>query len=88
MVEGFAGQWLNVREFGSIMPAAEYRDNYDENLEQSSRLEAYAFFREVLSKDLPVTNFLDSDFVMLNERSGTPLRYRRRGRGTDSPSRD
>ncbi len=67
-VEGFAGQWLHVREFGSIMPAAEYRDHYDEDLESSSRLEAYAFFREVLSKNLPVTNFLDSDFVMINER--------------------
>ena len=68
LVEGFAGQWLNVREFGSVMPAAEYRDSYDDDLEQSSRLEAYAFFREVLSKDLPVTNFLDSTFVMINER--------------------
>ena len=67
LVQGFAGQWLNVREFGSVMPAAEYRD-YDQDLEQSSRLEAYAFFREVLSKDLPVTTFLDSDFVMINER--------------------
>ncbi len=68
LVQGFAGQWLEVREFGSIMPAAEYRDNYDAELEESSRLEAYAFFREVLTKDLPITNFLDSDFVMVNER--------------------
>lgn len=68
LVQGFAGQWLTVREFGSIMPATEYRDHYDKDLEQSSRLEAYAFFREVLSKNLPITNFLDSDFVMVNER--------------------
>lgn len=68
LVQGFAGQWLEVREFGSIMPAAEYRNHYDDELEQASRLEAYAFFREVLSQDLPVTNFLDSDFAMVNER--------------------
>lgn len=67
-VEGFAGQWLQVREFGSIMPAAEYRNDYDDELEEASRLEAYAFFREVLAHDLPVTSFLDSDFVMINER--------------------
>tara|TARA_R110002072_G_scaffold302100_1_gene484004 strand:+ start:209134 stop:211743 length:2610 start_codon:yes stop_codon:yes gene_type:complete len=67
-VQEFAGQWLEVREFGSVMPASEYRDNYDADLEQSSRLEAYAFFREVLSQDLPVTSFLDSNFVMINER--------------------
>ncbi len=67
LVEGFAGQWLHVREFGNTMPAAEYRD-YDAELEESSKREAYAFFREVVANDLPVTNFLDSDFVMINER--------------------
>ena len=66
-VEGFAGQWLHVREFGNTMPAAEYRD-YDAELEESCKREAYAFFREVVAADLPVTNFLDSDFVMINER--------------------
>lgn len=66
-VEGFAGQWLNVREFGNTMPAAEYRD-YDAELEEFSKLEAYAFFQEILAENLPVTNFLDSDFVMINER--------------------
>lgn len=68
LVEGFAGQWLEVREFGSVMPASQYRDSYDAKLEKSSQLEAYAFFREVLLKDLPVTYFLDSDFLMINER--------------------
>ncbi|WP_442508383.1 DUF1592 domain-containing protein [Novipirellula sp. SH528] len=67
LVEGVAGQWLHVREFGNTMPAAEYRD-YDAELEESSKLEAYAFFREVVANDLSVTNFLDSDFVMINER--------------------
>jgi len=66
-VEGFAGQWLHVREFGNTMPAAEYR-NYDAELEESSRLETYAFFREVVTNNLSVSNFLDSDFVMINER--------------------
>lgn len=66
-VEGFAGQWLHVREFGNTMPATEYR-NYDAELEESSKRETYAFFREVVTNDLPVTNFLDSDFVMINER--------------------
>ena len=68
LVDGFAGQWLQVREYGSVMPAAEYLKKYDADLEESSREEAYAFFREVLNKDLPITNFLDSDFVMVNER--------------------
>ncbi len=66
-VLSFGGQWLSVPEFGSIMPAAEYRD-YDFELEEATKLEAYGFFEEVLRKNLPITTFLDSDFVMVNER--------------------
>lgn len=67
LVENFAGQWLSIREFGSVMPAADYRD-YDAELEAASKQEAYAFFGEVLKRNLAITNFLDSDFVMINER--------------------
>lgn len=67
LVENFGGQWLSVREFGSVMPAAEYRD-YDLELEEASQREAYAFVEEVLRRNLPITTFLDSDFVMINER--------------------
>jgi hypothetical protein len=66
-VTNFAGQWLSVREYGTIMPAAEYRD-YDKPLEQASQREPYAFFAEVLNNNLPITSFLDSDFVVVNER--------------------
>ncbi len=67
LVEGFAGQWLYVREFGSVMPANEYRD-YDEELETASIEEPLAFFQHVLNKNLPITNFVDSDFLVINER--------------------
>jgi mono/diheme cytochrome c family protein len=67
LVQNFAGQWLAVREYGSVQPAAEYRD-YDEPLKLAAQLEPYAFFSEVLSKNLPITSFLDSDFVVVNER--------------------
>jgi len=66
-VENFAGQWLSVRDYGSIQPAADYKD-YDKPLERASKREPLAFFTEVLAKDLPVTSFLDSDFLMLNDR--------------------
>jgi hypothetical protein len=67
LVRNFAGQWLSVREFGSIQPAADYK-NYDKALEQASKQEPYAFFAEVLHKNLPITSFIDSDFVIVNER--------------------
>ena len=67
LVRNFGGQWLSVRDYGSVQPAAEYRD-YDKPLEMASRQEPLEFFAEVLFKDLPITNFIDSDFLMVNER--------------------
>lgn len=66
-VQNFAGQWLSVRDYGSIKPAVEYKD-YDLPLEEASRQEPFAFFAEVLNQDLPITSFIDSDFLIVNER--------------------
>jgi mono/diheme cytochrome c family protein len=66
-VRNFGGQWLSVRDYGSIKPAAEYRD-YDRPLEVASQEEPFAFFAEVLSQNLPITTFLESDFLVINER--------------------
>ncbi len=67
LVRNFGGQWLGVREYDSVQPAAEYR-NYDNTLKQASKQEPLAFFAEVLNRNLPITSFLDSDFVVVNER--------------------
>lgn len=66
-VENFAGQWLDVEQFGSVEPAMEYKD-YDAKLKSAEREEPLAFFQQVLSENLPVTNFLDSPFLVINER--------------------
>jgi hypothetical protein len=66
-VQNFGGQWLSVRDYGSIQPAAEYA-NYDKALARAAQQEPLAFFTEVLSKNLPVTSFIDSDFLVINER--------------------
>jgi hypothetical protein len=67
VVRNFAGQWLSVREYGSMQPAAEYK-NYDKSLEAASKQEPLAFFAEVLAHNLPITNFINSDFVVINDR--------------------
>jgi hypothetical protein len=67
LVRNFGGQWLSVRDYGSVQPAAEYRD-YDKPLEQSAKQEPLAFFAEVLHQNLPITSFLDSDILVINER--------------------
>ena len=35
---------------------------------RASKEEPFAFFAEVLNKNLPITSFIDSDFVVVNER--------------------
>ncbi|NBV21786.1 MAG: DUF1592 domain-containing protein [Proteobacteria bacterium] len=68
-VRNFAGQWLGVRNFDNGTPPNRdfYRD-YDDALRDSSKREPLEFCRAVLNQDLPITQFLDSDFLMLNER--------------------
>jgi hypothetical protein len=66
-VENFAGQWLDVEQFGSVEPAKEYK-GYDSALKVASREEPLAFFQQVLTENLPVAVFLHSDFLVINER--------------------
>ncbi|MEZ6055320.1 MAG: DUF1592 domain-containing protein [Planctomycetaceae bacterium] len=67
-VKNFSGQWLGLREVGANPPAADLFPRYDRHLELSIVAESEAFFREILQHDLNVTNFIKSDFVVINER--------------------
>ena len=62
-----ARQLASWERAGLVQPAADYK-NYDKLLEQASKQEPYEFFAEVLGKNLPITSFLESDFVVVNER--------------------
>jgi hypothetical protein len=64
----FAGQWLGLREVGVNPPSGEYFRRYDAHLHSSMIRESEGFFAEILHNDLPVTNFVKSDFVTINER--------------------
>ncbi|MCA9177489.1 MAG: DUF1588 domain-containing protein, partial [Planctomycetales bacterium] len=64
----FAGQWLGVRDVGVMQPDEAIYPDYDAELEDAIRREPLEFFQAVLDDDLSVLSFLDSDFVMLNER--------------------
>ncbi|MEK6233961.1 MAG: DUF1588 domain-containing protein, partial [Planctomycetales bacterium] len=46
----------------------EHFPKYNDDLESDSAEETYSFFLHVLRNDLSATSFLDSDFVMLNDR--------------------
>ena len=71
-VDGFARQWLKIDEFGRFPPDEQiYPAFYATDMagiEADVKQEPLAFFREVLQHDEPITSFLDSDWLMLNER--------------------
>ncbi len=68
-VRSFAGQWLSVRNFNNgTPPDREFYRTYDDALRDSSRDEPMEFFGEVLRNDRSLLNFIDSKFLMVNER--------------------
>jgi len=67
-VEDFTGQWLDLRNIDATTPDAKLYPESDELLRLSMPEETKAYFAEMLRSDLPVTNIIDSDFVMVNGR--------------------
>jgi hypothetical protein len=68
LAENFVGQWLGLRDIDFTMPSHILYPDYDDMLKASMVREAELFFREVLDRNLSLTNFLASDFTMLNGR--------------------
>ncbi len=71
LVEGFGSQWLRTDEFRNFKPDEKLYGNYNDKLGAAMVQQTQAFYEHVLRNDLPVTNFLDSDFTLLNERLAT-----------------
>jgi hypothetical protein len=68
LVHNFTGQWLKIRDFGTVTTDRNQYKSYDDELRDASRQEPYEFFKEVLDKDLSILNFVDSDFLVINSR--------------------
>jgi mono/diheme cytochrome c family protein len=66
--ENFLGQWLDLRQIDFTTPDKKLYPEFDELLKVSMVRETQLFFEEVLKHDLPVQNFIHSDFTMLNGR--------------------
>jgi hypothetical protein len=64
--KNFAGQWLSLRNIDATLPEATLYPEFNDGLKESMLQEPYLFFDEVLKNDLPLTNFVSSDFSMLN----------------------
>jgi len=66
--ENFTGQWLKLRTLGQMAPDPKKFVEWEETLQESMRKETELFFLHILQKDLPVAQFIHSDFAMLNGR--------------------
>jgi hypothetical protein len=66
--DNFAGQWLDLREINATSPDPTMYGEFDDFLFWSIPAETRLFFDEVLKKNLPLTEFVDSDWTFLNQR--------------------
>jgi hypothetical protein len=66
--ENFTGQWLGLRDIDFTVPSHIHYPEFDDMLKVSMVRETELFFGEVLRDDLSLTNFIASDFTMLNGR--------------------
>ena len=64
----FTGQWLSLRAIDATLPDRTLYPEFDDILKTSMLKETSLFFDEVLTQDLPLTNFVSSDFTFLNAR--------------------
>ncbi len=64
----FTGQWLSLRAIDATLPDGTLYPEYDDILKTSMLKETSLFFDEVLKNDLPLTQFVSSDFTFLNAR--------------------
>ena len=67
-VTDFSGQWLGLNHIELMRPDPKLYRDYDPLLESLMREESENFFELVLQENLPLETFLDSEFVVINER--------------------
>jgi len=67
-IDDFSRQWLQLHRVGMFPPDKKLYPTYDDWLETSMRNEPVEFFREILTKNLPIDQFLESDWTVVNAR--------------------
>lgn len=66
--QNFVGQWLNLRDIEFTIPDKQLYPEFDALLLDAMVRETELFFGEILVNNLPVHDFIDADWTMLNER--------------------
>ncbi len=67
-IEDFLGQWLKLRAIAANDPDPKLYPEFSNYLQDSMIAETQAYFRELISENLPASHLVRSDFAMLNEK--------------------
>jgi hypothetical protein len=69
-VDAFTDYWLDLRKIDDTSPSTTLYNDYelDDPLKLAGVEETRLFVQELIGKDLPVRNIINSDFTFLNER--------------------
>lgn len=67
-INDFVDQWLGLRDIDFTTPDVALYPEFRSDLRQSMIAETREFFRTLLQENLSVRNFVDSDFLCVNER--------------------
>jgi hypothetical protein len=70
-VDDFLGQWLKLHQIAATDPDKKLYPEFSSYLQDSMVAETRAYFRDLLDRDLDVSNLLKSDFVMVNQKLAT-----------------
>lgn len=69
-VEAFLDYWIDLRKMDDTTPSTTlYNDYYlDDSLDEAAVLESRLYFADMVRRNLPARQVIDSDFTYLNER--------------------
>ena len=68
LTQNFAGQWLLVRNMGSVRPGDPFALAFDETLRGAMQRETELFFDSIVRDNRPLSDILTADYTFLNER--------------------
>lgn len=67
-IENFSAQWLDLKHIDFTTPDSKLYPEFDDTLKHAMLGETHSFIRKLIDENLSVTQIVDSDFAMLNER--------------------
>ena len=68
LVDGFAGQWLHVRNVRTVYPDPAEFPHFDDNLREALLQETRLFIESQIREDRGVPELLSADYTFMNER--------------------